>query len=790
MAISLEYAPPARQRIPLVPTGGERVAADLLATRDRSRGQTKIAGRVARTIAGCSTTCSLFTLFLLLFASAGLAPAQPAAAPEFSNEDPYVQAVLESNPTTPAELLRAIVVLVDLQEPQAARPLVKKLIEAQIDDQTALQLVAQFGRDALLKIGLSPGLAPEGKTLASQLRVSARRAASDPARIGELMAQLDDPSTSICATAIEQLRLAGPAVVNDLLRVIADSPNAAHPGAQSAIASFGGEAALPLVAALESNESSLAAVAARALAELRASDAVQPLLFLAYRPDVPPELHQAARQALAQILGRLPSRATAADFFAEQAARYLQGKKSVRQELVLKNQELLPIVQFWHWDQDRRAAAPRQYSPEAARAELALRAARGAYLLTDSSDASYPRRRTLYLVAAFNQIDDQRSDQPLASLPPSLRAELQTSPAIVLSEVLDHALRDRLSRPARLSARLLGETGDAALLLASNEPCPLVRALSSPDRAVRFQALKSIMRLGPPARFPGSSQLPLAIGYFCATSGAPQAVVASNSRDEAGRLAGLLGQLGYDAHAATNGWELLRQATGSSDVELILVDSDFLTPPAEDVVALLRQDPRTAGLPIGLVMAPADRDRFGGLLRRTPGTGMIIRPYTPAALDYQIHAILRRETLTNSTTKERITQAQQALKWALDLAVLDPRAFNTSCFLQPLTQAIFVPELSAGAARALALLGSPHAQTSLVDFASSGAIPLESRRAAVTAFCDSVRRWGILLTSHQIKLQYDRYNASEHLDPETQRLLSSILDCLEAGRSPLAAHAP
>jgi len=80
----------------------------------------------------------------------------------------------------------------------------------------------------------------------------------------------------------------------------------------------------------------------------------------------------------------------------------------------------------------------------------------------------------------------------------------------------------------------------------------------------------------------------------------------------------------------------------------------------------------------------------------------------------------------------------------------------------------------------LAHLGTPDAQRALVDVASTNALPLETRQRAAEAFRDSVVRRGKLLTTGEIERQYDRYNASETLDAETQRVLGFVLDVIEA----------
>jgi hypothetical protein len=41
----------------------------------------------------------------------------------------------------------------------------------------------------------------------------------------------------------------------------------------------------------------------------------------------------------------------------------------------------------------------------------------------------------------------------------------------------------------------------------------------------------------------------------------------------------------------------------------------------------------------------------------------------------------------------------------------------------------------------------------------------------------------VLLTTDQILLQYNRYNASETADADTQRVLGSLLDTIESRRT-------
>lgn len=72
------------------------------------------------------------------------------------------------------------------------------------------------------------------------------------------------------------------------------------------------------------------------------------------------------------------------------------------------------------------------------------------------------------------------------------------------------------------------------------------------------------------------------------------------------------------------------------------------------------------------------------------------------------------------------------------------------------------------------------AQAYLANLASDARRPLDLRQAAAAAFVAGVNEHGVLLDSAEVYRQYERYNASEMKDQETQALLSSMLDAIEA----------
>ena len=95
--------------------------------------------------------------------------------------------------------------------------------------------------------------------------------------------------------------------------------------------------------------------------------------------------------------------------------------------------------------------------------------------------------------------------------------------------------------------------------------------------------------------------------------------------------------------------------------------------------------------------------------------------------------------------------------------------------------AVYNPKLAAKAVGVLAVINSAKCQRALVEVASRFTLPLAVRQAAAKAFRKNTQKYGILLTSEEIREQYRRYNESEKLDAATQHVLALILDCLEVG---------
>ncbi len=360
----------------------------------------------------------------------------------------------------------------------------------------------------------------------------------------------------------------------------------------------------------------------------------------------------------------------------------------------------------------------------------------------------------------------------------------------MLNMVLYAAMKHGFPRAAIAAAKTLGRRGDAGVLYAASpNPAPLADALTYPDRRVRFAALEAIMELDPQTPFPGASNVPETLGYFATAAAQRRAVVAMPVADHATTLAGRLATIGIEAEPARRGGAAVRLAQQSADLELVLVDMDIDGPGIRDVLYALRTDPATGHVPVGLV---ATGDRLDAARRLASQHQRVVafpRPQSDAAVAELVGRLGKVSARHALSPQQRAAMAGHALDWLGQLLAREHTFYDLHRQAPVVEAALYMPAMTERAIGALALLGTPESQRSLVDFASHLSVPIAARQQAARAFATSVQRHGILLTEAEILAQYDRYNASASLDASTQQVLGSLLDSIESLRAQADARA-
>lgn len=696
----------------------------------------------------------------------------PAEMAPMRPDDPAVEAILATQPTTPAELVRAAKILADLDRPDLAKRFLKQVLDANLDEQQLVALEALYGAGMFTRMAARDDLAPEARQLNEAVLAAVTRHVRDPARLAGLVGQLQAPTPEARYQALVELRRAGSAAVAPLMAVLADPNRAAeHANARAALVELGSRAVDPLIAMLESGDAKLTAQAIGVLADIGSREAIVFLQAPFVSEESDPQVRQAAAAALVKLTGRTPSRQEAARLLAQRAEEHFERRRPL-------DADLEGEVELWIWDGDARQAVAVRRPAEEASLLLASRLARDAFSVAPQDEAV----RLLYLAtmleeAAYRQ--GLETPVPVTEGSPAGRAA-EFGPEVI-EEVLAYALETGRAPAATAAVRILGRLGSAETLLHQGaRPGPLARATWDADRRVRTAAVEAIVELEPTQPFPGASRVAEALVYFASSNGAPRALIAGPSIEENMRIGGYLANLGYQIDTATNGRDVIRSLLASPDYELALLDANLQKPTVDLLLQELRQDCRTAKLPVGLTARDGQLPRARVIARPDPLAEAFPRPHTEEAVQWQVSRLMRLLGQGRVSRAERDYQAAQAMKWLARLTGQERTIYDLSRAEEAATTALFVPGLAADAVAVLGNLGTPQCQQALVDLASRWSQPLELRVAAVRAFRKSTERRGILLTTEQILRQYDRYNQSQSLDAGTQQVLGLILDSIEA----------
>ncbi|MBX9789880.1 MAG: hypothetical protein K2Y37_13265 [Pirellulales bacterium] len=720
-----------------------------------------------------------------------------------AERDQTVQALLETKPSTPSELLRVTQTLIDLGHPIAARPLVKQLIAAQLDGEAAASLLNSVGSACLLKLSRAAWLQPDGETSAESIWNAASKYHQDPKRINDLVARLGRGTPHEQAWTIENLRRAGDAAAGPLLAALVRATDeAALAQVSSAITAVGRPLVPALRGAVDASPEPAAqvpATAATLLGELEADEAKPDLVALWLRSADSSAAQVAAEQALAQLGYRIGTRDDAIGYLEEVARQFYHDRP---QATVSSDDGDEAVVTLWQWQGALKRFASRRVPVATANLIAAQRSARAAYWATidgqhdddggSASETTVAARRRLLLAAIDLALAPPPAAGPAPLRPAGSPRELEEAawlqdPALV-NAVLREALAAGELATAEAAARTLGTIGSVELLDGTAALSPLAAAAGHGDPRVSAAAIESILRLGPTAPFVGASYVSRGLKYHLSALGLRRAVVASPNREEASRLVGLLALLGYEAEATTSGRIAAALAAESVDFELVVLDFRLYDPAAWEALAEIRRNARARVLPVAIIELFEFEEPARRLAAHDPRAAAWIRPHDAHGVAAQLAPLVARvDRDRGGDPRQRLTAAAAILEQLLALRPESRRLFDLALLVEPLERALTVPELQPRGATLLATLASPPAQQALVDLAGLSTAPMPLRKTAAQAFAESVERFGVLLTSVEVLHQYDRYNDSEQRPRAEQQILSHLLDVLEAGRDPRRA---
>jgi len=542
----------------------------------------------------------------------------------------------------------------------------------------------------------------------------------------------------------DRLVISGEYAVPQLLRKLEDPQitNALREKIMIVLPRLGKEAVLPLAAAARTSNPQLRQIIANTLGRIEYPHAVPRLMELYERKDLQPQTRRIVRAALvscaggdAGILNR-----PIAQLFYELALKFYYRAESLIPDI------RSATANVWYWDEDLGGLT---FKPVPRQIFCDLYSMRMARLALEHDPRLYPAV-SLWLAANLKR----QVDLPAGATDPTRAADEPSAQFYVLAagakyqqDILARTLRDKDWAVTVLAIEALGATAGAESLVhpVAGGAQPLVEALSSSNRVVRYWAALSLAGALPRKRFTGHELvMPILAGAIRQT-GKKSALVIAAEEERRNLLKDAARGLGYeviDEADPAKGLAAAR-AAGGVDVAVLAADPDPMIG-----AGLIRRDPLLATLPIVIT---AQTSRFQGLAKRDfrvrlvspradgdqvgQAIGVVVKasagsPLTPEeATKWAIRAAeaIRKLGLTRSTVYD-ITRCRTTLVEALG----DPR-----------------PEVKVAAAKALATMPGPRAQRAIAGLALDSAADEKIRIEAFAALGESVRRFGNSLSDAQ-----------------------------------------
>lgn len=350
---------------------------------------------------------------------------------------------------------------------------------------------------------------------------------------------------------------------------------------------------------------------------------------------------------------------------------------------------------------------------------LAMRSARRALSLDEEIDQAL----SLYLMANLrreNRLPDGQVDPSYPSdMHPALFYAMLAGP-LRLHDVLSQALRDADVALALDAIDALSRTsGTDALINRGAATQPLLRALSFPNRRVRFRAAEALAAARPQETFPGSYRVVPVLAEAVRQRDKLYALVLADDPEVLNDLRATLDELGYEAFGGRSLTEVDDEVRARPGVDLIVVSLSASA--IGEVLRATTNDYRLGALPVVAVTSLAQQIRLHELFadesRLTPVVASAESDQMTAAIEHALSTYAGDPIGAD----EGADMALTALWLFADLA-LNSNVYRVTDAQPALIDALsdHREEIVTEAGMVLALLDNAQAQTAVADAALTG----------------------------------------------------------------------
>ncbi|MEW6742865.1 MAG: HEAT repeat domain-containing protein [Planctomycetota bacterium] len=485
-------------------------------------------------------------------------------------------------------------------------------------------------------------------------RLGRKGKAADAERIRELVGQIaSDDYAAMRQAKLTLMADHGPYAVTGMWTYLGDENATVRVNMMLALTDLGSDAVLPLVQVLGAEDERVRANAAATLGSIGDQRALPALRALA-TGDTSDVVKRQATDALAKLGGAGDQRPAA--LWCDLAAKYFAGESSV-----VRPQDPFRVV----WSFTDGQLEGREVPWGLYRFELAEQACYAALALDPSDTRAHEILLAAYAGEKAEILESQAAGEDVGETGGEMAAELVPALDVVLAagggETLLRSLALALDKGVNLAAGVLCDMlGQLGMKGPSVE-----RALDSRDKVIRYPAALAMAAAG--AVTPRViERLVEAVGE---TAVRQALIIDDNNATRNEFLEGLAGK-GFSVITAGNGPLGLARAKEFPPKDIIVARADMREVTVDAIVRGVKEDPRTAEVPIILI---GDREDLEEVAARYEGrvAGVLKLPSDSNALASAIEAVLQPLNASRARALYFSERAAQAL------VSLDPASLRT-----------------------------------------------------------------------------------------------------------------
>ncbi len=681
--------------------------------------------------------------------------------------------VLRVAPTNDAQQFAAAVRVARVGRPAFAKLLVSKALDAPAaSPEESAKILDSLGSGRAIYFVGNPEIGSVGAEVYEKVLSSARQYWESDAWLRDAFSRAASGSVSERAQGVTDARKGGSAAVKLLVADLACGSEEDRAAAAELLPFFESDAVSALVACVrDATEDQLPNVV-ETLAGF-ADRRVGPELAARYYLDIKGPAKSSFEKALAKQYSVVPTAAEIAKLAYDKALGFY------------RRQTVLPgvvddRVDVWGWNARDESATRVDLPVESVMRAEAARWALVAYYVGGNANEIPSGALNLAIAAVGERHAYQVGLDAARQGVVGFESELPKLAATDLVSGMNYALETQRYAAALIPAIILQDRGDESLVYGAGGPSTIVRAATCPDRRLRYQALAAIVRWNPEKGYPGSSRVASGLEWFATSAGDRVVVVAEQRLAVASQIGQAFSAAGYRVIPTTTGREALLAAQSCSDVELVFATSTVSEPNVGVLAQALHSDARTGDVPL-LIGADAQEDASAANVLAGREKNVMILP-TPRELDAATWAIQKLNDATNVSpvpADNRLAQGRAAARALLRLLKTRPAIYELDDVNDLIRKLLASPALFDEGLEFAATIKTPYAQRTLVELAGDTRFGVDVRNRAVDAFERQLSDNGSLLRGPEIKAMYDRYNASETEDVQTQNVLSRLLDVYE-----------